>query len=218
MDKINLSVWSRRLLTLVFCSSIDEKATNLPRLIQQTSLPEDFLMRSLDELASQRLINITKSNSDTPDAFRIRSLGRGAIKVVFSGGVFDIIHPGHIYTLRKSRELGDVLILSVARDTTVLRMKGRRPLNAEAVRREMVSAIESVDLAILGSESNLFETVLRVRPDIISLGYDQKHDEDALQRDAERNGLKIEVVRLGSPIPNLKSSKLVENRDILREI
>ena len=175
-------------------------------------------MRSLDELASQRLINITKSNSDTPDAFRIRSLGRDVIKVVFSGGVFDIIHPGHIYTLRKSRELGDVLILSVARDTTVLRMKGRRPLNAEAVRREMVSTIESVDLAILGSESNLFETVLRVRPDIISLGYDQKHDEDALQRDAERNGLKIEVVRLGSPIPNLKSSKLVENRDILREI
>ncbi len=219
LPQIGLSVWSRRLLSLVYCSSLAQEGSSFPILIQQTSLPEAFLRTSLEELASEGLIDVTKSDSpQTPNVFRMRSLGRDAIKVVFSGGVFDIIHPGHIYTLKKSRELGDVLIISVARDTTVLKMKGHRPLNAEVKRREMVSSIEFVDLAILGSESNLFETVLKVRPDIISLGYDQKHDEGTLRREAERNGLKIQVIRLGSPIPDLKSSNLVENHDILHEI
>ena len=58
-------------------------------------------------------------------------LGRTKFKVVLSGGVFDIIHPGHIHTLENSKKLGDVLIVSVARNKTAKKLKNRLPLNKE---------------------------------------------------------------------------------------
>ncbi len=203
---------------MAYCLSLGSEKSNFLTLAQKTGLPKEFLSRSLDELANQGLIDITETNArDVPVGFKMRPLGRNAIRVVFAGGVFDIIHPGHIHTLKESRKLGDVLIVSVARNSTVVRMKGRPPLHDEKIRREMVGSIASVDLAILGSEINLFETVLRVKPEIISLGYDQEHDEGKLQLEAVRNGMKLKIIRLASPVPDLKSSKLVENRNILQE-
>ena len=101
---------------------------------------------------------------------RLTERGRKEIVVVMAGGSFDIIHPGHVETLEKAKALGDVLVVSVARNSTYLRNKKEIPLHDEKLRRKMVESIKFVDAAILGSEVDLFETVELVRPDIIASG------------------------------------------------
>lgn len=141
--------------------------------------------------------------------------GRSKVKVVLAGGVFDIIHPGHIYTLKKAKELGDVLVVVVARDKTVLRMRGRKAVNDEKLRLELVSNLKPVDLAILGSEHDIFEVIEKIKPDIIALGYDQAHDEKELIDEGRKKGLNFQVVRLDTPYPHLKSTKLKSNPETM---
>ncbi len=141
--------------------------------------------------------------------------GRSKVKVVLTGGVFDIIHPGHIYTLKKAKGLGDLLVVVVARDKTVLKMRGKSAVNDERLRLELVSSLKPVDLAILGSERDMFEVIERIRPDIIALGYDQAHDERELIDEGRKRGLRFEVVRLDTPYPHLKSTKLKSNPETM---
>lgn len=134
--------------------------------------------------------------------------GRSMIKVVLAGGVFDIIHPGHIYFLKKAKEMGDVLVVVVARDVNVVKFKGNRPMNNENLRRELVDAIKYVDAAILGDENDLMKTVQIVRPDIIALGYDQAHTESEFSEKSKKMGINVKVVRVDSPYPSIKSRNI----------
>ena len=137
---------------------------------------------------------------------RLTEFGRSALSVVFAGGVFDIIHPGHIHTLRTAKSLGDVLVVVVARDSTAERLKGKKPLHDENTRLDMVASIKYVDVALLGHENDIFKTVEYVKPDIIALGYDQVHEEGFIMQECRRRGLKVNIVRLTSPLPEIKSS------------
>ncbi len=137
---------------------------------------------------------------------RLTEFGRSALSVVFAGGVFDIIHPGHIHTLRAAKEMGDILAVVVARDATAERLKDKRPLHDENTRRDMVASIRYVDAALLGHEHDIFKTVEYVKPDIIALGYDQVHEEGFVMQECRRRGLKVKIVRLTSPLPEIKSS------------
>ena len=83
-------------------------------------------------------------------------------KIVLAGGVFDIIHPGHIHTLNAAKALGDVLVVAIATDKTALKMKKRPPLHNQELRRELVSCLTMVDMAIIGHEEDIFETVNEV--------------------------------------------------------
>ena len=133
--------------------------------------------------------------------------GRSEIKVVLVGGVFDLLHAGHIHTLKSAKSLGDVLIIVVATDTTVNNLKKNRKIfHDENSRLELVSSIRFVDKAIIGRRTSIYETVDLVKPDIIALGYDQTHDEKLLKKNCLDRGLDLDVVRLSSPIPQLKSS------------
>jgi len=87
--------------------------------------------------------------------------------------VFDVLHIGHVLTLQKARELGDVLVVVVARDELVLNVKGKKPLHDAEYRRAMVSELKPVDLALAGAE-NVMESFARVKPDVVAFGYDQK--------------------------------------------
>jgi cytidyltransferase-like protein len=103
---------------------------------------------------------------------------RNRIKVVLVGGVFDLLHAGHIFFLNKAKELGDVLIVSVGRDDHI-RRKGREPLHGLDERVEILNNLRMVDLAIPGTERIKSEKdylgILRiVNPDIVAFGYDQK--------------------------------------------
>ncbi|MDA7942717.1 MAG: FAD synthase [Nitrosopumilus sp.] len=134
--------------------------------------------------------------------------GRSMIRVVLAGGVFDIIHPGHIHTLRAARRLGDVLVVVAAADETAVKMKKRRPLHSQAERVELVESLRMVDACVAGGADDIFRTVGAVGPDVIALGYDQAHQEDAIRQGCRRIGLDAEVVRLRSPVPSRSSSKI----------
>jgi cytidyltransferase-like protein len=129
-------------------------------------------------------------------------------KTVLAGGVFDIIHPGHIHTLNAAKALGDVLVVAIATDKTAQKMKKRQPLHNQELRRELVSCLSMVDKAIVGHEDDIFETVRAIKPDIIVLGYDQVHQKQFISDGCKRINLDVEIVRLQSPVPKLSSSEI----------
>ena len=129
-------------------------------------------------------------------------------KIVLAGGVFDIIHPGHIHTLSAAKALGNVLVVAIATDKTAKKMKKRSPLHNQELRRELVSCLSMVDEAIVGHEDDIFQTVKQVKPDIIVLGYDQVHQEKFISDGCKRINLNVEIVRLESPVPHLSSSEI----------
>ena len=129
-------------------------------------------------------------------------------KIILAGGVFDIIHPGHIHTLNAAKALGGVLVVAIATDKTAEKMKKRSPLHNQELRRELVSCLSMVDKAIVGHEDDIFQTVKEVKPNIIVLGYDQIHQEKFISDGCKRINLNVEIVRLESPVPHLSSSEI----------
>ena len=129
-------------------------------------------------------------------------------KIVLAGGVFDIIHPGHIHTLNAAKALGGVLVVAIATDKTAEKMKKRSPLHNQELRRELGSCLSMVDEAIVGHEDDIFQTVKEVKPNIIVLGYDQVHQEKFISDGCKRINLNVEIVRLESPVPHLSSSQI----------
>ncbi len=115
---------------------------------------------------------------------------------VMASGVFDIIHLGHVHYLEQARKLGDELVVVVATDKTVRKMK-HEPITPGNMRVQLVNSLKPVTSAVLGHEDDIFRTVEEIRPDIIALGFDQKFDEAELVRQLESRGLTgIRVVRL----------------------
>ena len=129
-------------------------------------------------------------------------------KIVLAGGVFDIIHPGHIHTLNAAKALGGVLVVAIATDKTAEKMKKRSPLHNQELRRELVSYLSMVVKAIVGHEDDIFQTVKEVKPNIIVLGYDQVHQEKFISDGCKRINLNVEIVRLETPVPHLSSSEI----------
>jgi FAD synthetase len=115
---------------------------------------------------------------------------------VMATGVFDLLHPGHLHFLREARALGDELVVVVARDQTARRLK-REPYVPEHIRREMVEGLKSVDRAVLGSTTDIYATVVDLKPDIIALGYNQRWNEHEVESECARRGVPAKVVRLG---------------------
>ena len=143
------------------------------------------------------------------DSIEVPSLlRRGSLRVVLAGGVFDIIHPGHIHTLKAAKALGDILVVAIATDKTAQKMKKRIPLHNQELRRELVDCLSMVDVAIIGHENDIFETVKLVKPEIIALGYDQIHQEKFMSDGCKRINLNTKIVRLQSPVPELSSSDI----------
>jgi FAD synthetase len=114
---------------------------------------------------------------------------------VMATGVFDILHLGHIHFLRESKKLGEELVVVVARDSTAGK-RGKTPVFNESARLQLVKELRLVDHAILGHEGDIYTTVSEVKPDIITLGYDQSFDPDDVKRKCSEMGLNVRVVRI----------------------
>lgn len=134
--------------------------------------------------------------------------GRAKIRVTLSGGVFDIIHPGHIHTLEQAKGLGDVLVVVVATDTTAVKMKKRKPLHTQVQRQSLVRSLVMVDACVIGDEQDMFNTVKRISPDMIALGYDQAHQESYVTDGCKRVNIDARVVRLGATDPQMSSGAI----------
>ena len=162
---------------------------------------------SLKKLHAMKMIN----------EMRLTEIGRDAIKVVLVGGVFDIIHPGHVYALKSAKALGDVLVVVVATNNTIQKMKGSFPNHNEKERQNLVSFLKPVDACVIG-EKNIFNTVLKIKPNIVALGYDQIHKESYIKKGCLNVGVNADIVRLASPIPKISSREIQKNNDIVYDL
>jgi D-beta-D-heptose 7-phosphate kinase/D-beta-D-heptose 1-phosphate adenosyltransferase len=107
-------------------------------------------------------------------AGRWRAEGR---TVVFTNGVYDLLHPGHVRYLRAARALGGALIVAVNSDRSVRANKGSgRPITPEAERAEVVAALEAVDAAVVFDEDTPHDVIRRIQPDVLVKGADWPAD------------------------------------------
>ncbi len=183
---------------MYICQIEGKKAFEI--LKKKTMLSEDIINLEINDLIKTQLVN--------EDRNFLTEKGRNSLCVVLAGGVFDIIHPGHIHTLNAAKELGDILVVVVATDNTAVKMKKRRPLHAQEQRQELVNSLSIVDLCLIGQEDDIFKTVNHVKPQIIALGYDQIHQEKFITEGCKKIELDAKVARLQSPMPESSSSKI----------
>lgn len=129
-------------------------------------------------------------------------------------GVFDIIHLGHLHYLEESKKLGDELVVVVATDNTVRRRK-HEPITPEKMRLELVQSLKPVDRAVLGKEGgDMFEIVREIKPDIITVGYDQPFEPSQLEDELAKRGLKAKVVRMPHLDHDLDGTRKIINKII----
>ena len=189
----------KMILSSMYVSQI--VASESIELIKEKSmLPDDIINSKIDGLIKNQLVN--------KDRKTLTEIGRNSLHIVLAGGVFDIIHPGHIHTLNAAKALGDVLVVVVATDSTAIKMKKRSPIHTQEQRQELVNSLSMVDICLIGKEDDIFKTVNLVRPQIIALGYDQTHQEKFITDGCKRIKLDAKVARLQSPIPESSSSKI----------
>ena len=187
------------ILSAIFASNLTK--TDAVQLVKKKNfLSEDYILSRIENLVKNGLVEQNKNS--------LTELGRTSLKVVLAGGVFDIIHPGHIYTLNAAKALGDTLVVVVATDNTAEKMKKRTPLHDQEQRKNLVDSLSMVDLCIIGEEGDIFKTVEKVKPEIIALGYDQVHQEKFITDGCRKLNLNVKVARLQSPNPEISSSKI----------
>ena len=117
---------------------------------------------------------------------------------VMAVGVVDLLHAGHLHYVEQAKSLGDELVVVVAHDDTVRKQK-HEPITTHDLRCRMVSGLKPVDTAMVGNPptSPIFDILDEIEPDIIALGYDQKHSVDAIREGLDAHGHShIEVIRV----------------------
>ena len=97
--------------------------------------------------------------------------------LVFTNGVFDLLHPGHVRYLQGARQLGDALVVGVNSDRSVRAIKGpTRPMNPEHERAEVIAALACVDAVVIFDEDDPLEIIRRLQPDVLVKGADWGQD------------------------------------------
>jgi rfaE bifunctional protein nucleotidyltransferase chain/domain len=110
-------------------------------------------------------------------ATHLASLKRRGRRIVFTNGVYDLIHAGHVSLLEKSKRLGDILVVGINSDSSVKRLKGpKRPLASEKDRAHVLAALEAVDFVTIFHEDTPYELLVKLRPDILVKGGDYSLD------------------------------------------
>ena len=124
-------------------------------------------------------------------AERVRKLQSAGKRVVFTNGCFDILHSGHIDLLRRARDLGDVLVVAINSDSSIVRLKGPgRPVIPEHERAELLDGLEMVDFVFWFEEDTPQRAILTIHPDILVKGADWT-DNIVGQREVEGWGGKV---------------------------
>lgn len=131
-------------------------------------------------------------------------------KRVVCAGTFDYLHPGHIDFLKQAKSLGDELIVIIARDETVRRIKGFFPVHNENLRKKNIEDTGIPDMVVLGNlDSDILEILEKLKPDIIALGYDQR----VLEEDISKKCPNCNIVRLSSFHPEKFKSSFYRSAD-----
>jgi FAD synthetase len=138
-------------------------------------------------------------------------------KVVLASGTFDLLHLGHVKYLEEAKKAGGKnakLIVIVARDSTVGKRKGEKPIMPEDHRKALVESLNVVDKASLGHENfDISQVIEEMKPDIIAVGYDQNEIEAQVRKVIQEKGLHIQIVKIGKfGKPELNSSLKIKRK------
>ncbi len=127
-------------------------------------------------------------------------------------GTFDFLHKGHLHFFQQARKLSKnpFLVVSVARDINVKKIKGQLPLQKENERVREIKKCPLVDRVVLGGLKNYIPHIKKERPDIIALGYDQIAYTENLQKNLAKHGLVIKISRLKSYKPHVYKSSILK--------
>ncbi|MCG3215534.1 MAG: FAD synthase [Candidatus Heimdallarchaeota archaeon] len=195
------------LLKKIYVNSLEGISSSLSVLTRQLGLS--------NEVIEPRLLSLLEKGSlekDDSGCFKLSKLGRKQLTVVLTGGTFDLLHTGHIFTFQQSKLLGDLLVVVIATDKTVEKSKNHTPTNSQTERAQVVKHIREVDAVIVGDENDFINTVDLIKPDLIALGYDQKHDEKKLYSKLSSRGHEhVKIIRLKKHIPGKSTSRIVQD-------
>jgi len=138
--------------------------------------------------------------------------------IVLTAGVFDLLHLGHVKFLKEAKKAGGKhaeLIVVIARDKTVEKRKGAKPVMSENQRRALVESLRVVDKAILGYEQfSISKIIEKIKPDVIALGHDQTGIGEKVKRAIVNKGVKMKVIRIGK----FSEDELDSSSEIKRKI
>jgi rfaE bifunctional protein nucleotidyltransferase chain/domain len=147
----------------------------------------------------EKILNLEKAR-------RWRSGFKG--RAVFTNGVFDLLHPGHVDVLHAAREQGDALIVGVNSDASVRRLKGpSRPVRSEGERALVLAALSSVDVVVVFDEDTPLELIRALEPDVLVKGGDYSESTVVGAEDVRRRGGNVVIVAL---TPGQSTTAIVE--------
>lgn len=128
---------------------------------------------------------------------------------VLLAGTFDIIHKGHLDLFRQAKEYGDELVVIVARDLNVKKLKGKKPIHDENQRKADLEKIGTIEEVALGSLNDPYKRIEEIRPDVICIGYDQGFFAEKLEDELRERKINSKIIRLKAHKPHkYKSSKI----------
>lgn len=134
-------------------------------------------------------------------------------KVVFTNGVFDLIHAGHVDYLTKAKALGDVLIVGMNSDESVKRIKGdKRPILLEDERAFVISSLKPVDYVVLFDEDTPQKLIDDIVPDILVKGADWSIDKIVGRETVEKNGGEVKTIEFVNLQSTSKIIELIKNK------
>lgn len=155
------------------------------------------------------------TSNDADPASKVMSLQRAADwrrslrgKLVFTNGVFDLLHPGHIDVLLGARRAGDALVVAVNSDDSVRRLKGpTRPVRSEGERAYVVASLSMVDAVVVFGEDTPLETILALKPDVLVKGGDYSEATVVGAREVRSWGGRVDIIPL---TPGQSTTSIIE--------
>lgn len=155
----------------------------------------------------------TKVLSFKPAKSLFTKLRKQHKRIVFTNGVFDILHRGHVEYLAKARSFGDVLIVGLNTDASVRRLKGpTRPIQKQADRAAILLALRSVDYVVPFSEDTPEKLIRAIAPDILVKGADYRIEDIVGADFVLANGGKVRTVRLTKGRSSSKIIRRIDNK------
>ena len=134
------------------------------------------------------------------------------MKKVLVFGTFDGLHLGHLDLFKQAKNYGDYLIVVIARDKTVKKIKNHLPSKKETKRLKDIQKCKLVNEARLGYKDNPYRVIKEISPDVICLGYDQKAFTEDLPKELEKMGLQIRLYRMKPHKPKEYHSFIINVR------
>jgi D-beta-D-heptose 7-phosphate kinase/D-beta-D-heptose 1-phosphate adenosyltransferase len=147
---------------------------------------------------------------------RVAEWRRQGLRIGFTNGCFDILHPGHIKLLAQAHGLCDRLIVGLNSDASVRRLKGNgRPMQDMQARAEVLAALEAVDLIVIFEQDTPLELIRRVRPHLLAKGGDYRREQVVGHELVEADGGEVILIDL---VPGFSTSQIVRKSRALHSI